>query len=118
VLLTLIIGLTLPTKAIVPAQVDSSSPGNGPPRNGPPGNSSPGNGPPRNGPPGNSSPGNGPPRNGPPGNSSPGNGPPRNGPPGSSASVPFEAEETMGLVVLGGYLFYRYCKKRKQASNQ
>ncbi len=31
--------------------------------------------------------------------------------------VPFEAEGTMGLVALGGFLGYRYFKKRKQALN-
>jgi len=35
-----------------------------------------------------------------------------------NAQVPFEAEGTMGLVALGGYLFYRNRKKRKQALNQ
>jgi len=32
--------------------------------------------------------------------------------------VPFEAEGTMGLVALGGYLWYRNRKKRKQALSQ
>ena len=33
-------------------------------------------------------------------------------------AVPFEAEGTMGLVALGGYVLYRHRKKRKQALNQ
>lgn len=36
----------------------------------------------------------------------------------TSEPVPFEAEGAMGLVALGGYLSYRYCKKRKQALSQ
>jgi hypothetical protein len=36
----------------------------------------------------------------------------------SIKSVPFEAEGTMGVVALGGYLFYRHRKKRKQALSQ
>jgi len=33
-------------------------------------------------------------------------------------AVPFEAEGTMGAVALGGFLFYRHRKKRKQALSQ
>jgi len=33
-------------------------------------------------------------------------------------SIPFEAEGTMGLVALGGYLWYRNRKKRKQVLSQ
>jgi len=33
----------------------------------------------------------------------------------SAEPIPFEAEGTMGLVALGGYLWYRNRKKRKQA---
>lgn len=33
----------------------------------------------------------------------------------SGEPVPFEAEGSMGLVALGGYIFYRYRKNRKQA---
>jgi len=36
----------------------------------------------------------------------------------STEPVPFEAEGTMGLVALGGFLFYRHRKKRKQALSQ
>lgn len=32
--------------------------------------------------------------------------------------IPFEAEGTMGLVALGGYLWYRHRKKRNQALSQ
>ena len=35
-----------------------------------------------------------------------------------AATVPFEAEGTMGLVALGGFLGYRYLKKRKQVLSQ
>lgn len=109
-LLSLIIGLTLPTKAIVPAQVNSSTPGNG----------SAGNGLPSDGPPGNGSPGNGLPSDGPPGNNASvsttsGNSKLVNSASGNTASVPFEVEGTMGLVALGAYLFYRRHKKRNQA---
>jgi len=36
----------------------------------------------------------------------------------SADPVPFEAEGTMGLVALGGYLWYRNRKKRKQVLSQ
>jgi len=41
-----------------------------------------------------------------------------NGSVGTSQPVPFEAEGTMGLVALSGYLFYRHRKKSKQALSQ
>lgn len=36
----------------------------------------------------------------------------------NSTPVPFEAEGSMGLVALGGFFFYRYRKKRKQALSE